>query len=191
MHQIITTEAIVLAKRAVGEASARITLLTREHGLLRAAARSSRVEHSKLRYGLEPLTLARYCLVRGKYEWRLTGVEEPSRGLVAPDALRRRVAGRVAQLVLRLIHGEEASPLLYADIKEGLLLLAGTGPGEVEAVESVLVLRILWRLGYLPHTEALAAFVEGEWSLELSAKALASRSLLVRTINESLQATGL
>lgn len=53
------------------------------------------------------------------------------------------------------------------------------------------MLRVLARLGYLPSTEALAPFVDGEFSVELSAKALESRALLVRTINESLRATGL
>ena len=46
-------------------------------------------------------------------------------------------------------------------------------------------------MGYLPRTQALAQFIEGGYSVELSAEALKSRALLVRAINESLTATGL
>jgi DNA repair protein RecO len=190
MHKIHITEGIVLEKRAVGEASVRVTLLTQELGLLRAAARSTRVPQSKLRYGLETLTMARFCLVRGKHEWRLTGVENPIRAL-GESSRSRATAGRIAQLLLRLVTGEEPFPNLYKDVSEGLALLASPGISAPESIEVVLVLRVLSHLGYLPATPALAPFVESEFSLDLSAKALESKALLVRTINESLRATGL
>jgi DNA repair protein RecO len=196
MHKIHITEGIVLEKRAVGEASVRVTLLTEELGLVRASARSTRVPQSKLKYGLETLTLARFCLVRGKYEWRLTGVELPQRAF-AENSRSRTTAGRIAQLLLRLVTGEEPLPSLYKDVAEGFVLLGGKGDSlalegvALESIEVVLVLRILAHLGYLPRTEALQPFVEQEFSLDLSAKALESKALLVRTINESLKATGL
>ncbi len=189
MHKIHVTEGVVLEKRAIGEASVRVTLLTRELGLLRASARSTRMPQSKLRYGLEVMTLARFCLVRGKYEWRLTGVEAPERAL--GDSRARATAGRIAQLLLRLVTGEEPLPHLYKDVAEGLALLSSPDISTPESIEVVLVLRILSHLGYLPRTEALQPFVESEFSLDLSAKALEAKALLVRTINESLRATGL
>ncbi len=70
-------------------------------------------------------------------------------------------------------------------------LLAEADAAHSDALETVLVLRILSHLGYLPETPTLAQFVEGDISLELSAKALQSRNMLIRTINESLSATGL
>lgn len=189
MHKVHITDALVLRKRGVGEANTLVWLLTPKLGLVRASARSTRVPQSKLRYGLELLTLGRYSLVQGRHEWRLTGAEAHSR--LAPPLVQRRAIGRVTQLVLRLVHGEEPQPALYAAVAEGLPLLAAARPEQVEALECVLVLRILFTLGYLPHTEALSQFVEGDISIDLAAKALASRSLLVRAINESLQATGL
>ena len=192
----------MLRKRGVGEANALVWLLTPELGLVRAQARSTRVPQSKLRYGLEALTLGRYALVQGKYEWRLTSAEAFFR--VRPTA----AVGRVTALLLRLVNGEEPHPELYKTVVEGLSFLARQKPllrrdpvnfsgdpnSSAEAfasLEVVVVLRILAHLGYLPHTEALSQFVEGDISLELSAKALESRSLLIKTINESLSATGL
>lgn len=192
MHKIFVTEGIVLGKRGVGEANTLVSIFTYELGLVRARATSARVEQSKLRYGLETLTEARYSLVRGKHEWKLVGVEDVSRSLMGGEASRRTRAGKIAALLLRLIHGEERVPALYKTVAEGLMAIARTPTQEdADATETVLVLRVLAHLGYLPHTQALSQFIEGEYSVELAAQALKSRSLLIRAINESLIATGL
>ncbi|HUD02755.1 MAG TPA: recombination protein O N-terminal domain-containing protein [Candidatus Paceibacterota bacterium] len=193
MHKIHSTEGLVLAKRGVGEANVRIVLLTEGLGLINASARSSRFEHSKLRYGLEPLTRARFALVRGKAEWRLTGVEQISRDCIGGGSARRQASGRIARLLLRLVQGEEPLVELYRAVREGLLFLAAaTSEQDAQAVECVLVLRVLAQLGYLPHTQELAPFIADTFfSVELAAEAAKSRTLLIRTINESLQSTGL
>ena len=186
MHQIHVTDGLVLGKRGLGEANTQVALLARELGLVRASARSARAEHSKLRFGLEPLTLARYSLVRGKNEWKLVGVEDIAR--LAPS---RRV-GKVARLLLRLVSGEEPSAALFETVVEGLTALSRIEEAHADSLECVLVLRILAHLGYLPHTPELAPFIEQDFfSLELSARIQASRAALIRAINESLSATGL
>jgi len=193
MHKIHNTEGLVLAKRGQGEANVRIALLTEHLGLISASARSSRFERSKLRYGLEPLTRARFALVRGKAEWRLTGVEQISKDCLGKTAPRRTRSGQVARLLLRLVQGEEPLPELYRAVREGLLFLAAAASEQdAQAVECVLVLRVLAHLGYLPHTQELAPFISDSFfSIELAAEAAKSRTLLIRTINESLQSTGL
>ncbi len=192
MYQIHITPGIVLQKRAVGEGSARIAILTRELGLVRARAQSARAEKSKLRYGLELLTEARFSLVKGKQEWRLTGVEGGTR-LVSPSTYARAAAGRVSTLLLRLVAGQEHTPDLFETVSTGLHTLARTGTKEeAEAVEAILVLRVVSHLGYLPNTPELAPFIETDFaSLELSQAAARSKRLLIRAINESLQVSGL
>jgi len=192
MHKVFVTEGVVLGKRGVGEAHTLVSILTYELGLIRGKATSARAEASKLRYGLETLSVGRYAMVRGKAEWKLTGVENISHELAQGGNDRRVRSGKIAKLLLRLIHGEERVPALYKTVVEGLGAIARAATVEdAEAIETVLVLRVLAHLGYLPHVPALAQFIEGEYSVELSAEALKSRSLLVRAINESLIATGL
>lgn len=195
MHKIFVTEGIVLQKRGAGEANTVVALFTRELGLIRVSARSARFEKSKLRYGLETLTTARFSVVRGRYEWRLTGVERHARGPLAPSVstARRAASGRIAKLILRLIHGEEPVPELYALIADGLSHLSrATHQKDADSIECVLVLRVLAKLGYLPETPEIAPFIEKDFfSMELSAEVERSRGLLIRTINESLFATGL
>jgi len=188
MYEISSQEGIVLGRRAAREADFIVDVLT-PAGLLRADARAARAERSKLRYGLEPLTHGRFSLVRGKNSWRLTGVDAVDRRWAAASAPARGAMGRICRLLVRLVQGVEPSPELFRVAVEGFDALARSP--HPESTEVVLVLRILSHLGYLPHTEALAPFIEGGFSIELSAKALESRSLLVRAINESLKATGL
>lgn len=187
MHRLYVTEGIVLGKRGLGEANTLVSILTRELGLVRAKAQSARRERSKLRYGLEPLTKATFSFVRGKYEWKLTGATVVSRELIAQAPADRQAIGRVAKLLLRLVSGEEGNEALYKTAAEGLSALARGAP-----VETILVLRLLAELGYLPRTPELAPFLDADlFSAELAAEAAASRALLIRSINDSLRATGL
>lgn len=193
MTKVVACEGIVLGKRGVGEANTGVLILTDELGLVRAAARSARRDRSKLRYGLEPFTVGRFTFVQGRSEWKYIGGEKLSRELLGAPAAARAAAGRVAKLLMRLIHGEERAPVLFASAREGFVLLAqAQRREEVEALECVLVLRILFNLGYLPKTPELSPFLEdGGFSVALAAEAARSRSALIKTINESLSATGL
>jgi DNA repair protein RecO (recombination protein O) len=197
MHKLFVSDGLVLQKRGAGEANTLVALFTEELGLVRASARSARVERSKLRYGLETLTRARFSMVRGKYEWKLTGVQNVSHEFIAREhsmgAERRQIFGRVMRLLLRLIHGEEPVSELYRTVVNGFsFLLTTETAAEAEAIECVLVLRILASLGYLPDTAALAPFTDSDvFSADLAARAIASRLLLIRAINDSLSATGL
>ncbi len=191
MHDKYITEGIVLGKKGVGEANTLVYILTEELGLVRAKATSSRREASKLRYGLEMLSRARYTFVRGKAEWRLTGVDDASRELISSTVAQRKRLGQVSKLLMRLVLGAEHTPELYKTVREGFMTLAHTEEN-ADSIECVLVLRILAHLGYLPELPALAPFVESDrFSPELAVQAAASRRLLIKLINDSLQATGL
>lgn len=192
MHKLFVSEGIVLGKRGAGEANTLVAILTHEYGLLRASARAARREDSKLRYGLESLSSGTFSFIRGKHEWKLTGMQHVSHKLIAKNTKGRQAAGRVARLLLRLIHGEEHSSALYTTVREGLEALTKVEPEHIENIEVVLVLRILSHLGYLPHTPELEPFIEKDFfSLELASEIKRSRALVVRAINDSLGATGL
>ncbi len=197
MHKLFVSDGIVLGKRGLGEANTLVAILTRELGLVKAVARSARRETSKLRYSIEPLSRGTYSFIRGKHEWKLTGalgIDDPWRSpQVSTEG--RRAAGRIARLLLRLIPGEEESLALYDTVAQGLAALVQASKGNswnAEHIETVLVLRILSHLGYLPQTPELRPFIEEDFfSLELRSEVEASRALLRKAINESLGATGL
>lgn len=192
-HRLIITEGVVLAKRGAGEANTLAVILTEDIGLVQAKAQSARRERSKLRYGLEPLAQGRFSFVRGKHEWKLIGAEQASRAILDAPSQNRSAAGRITRLIMRLVQGEEAATPLFRIMRDGFSLLAiARAKEDIESVECVLVLRILFNLGYLPNTPELAPFInDASLSLELASRAAASRSALVRAINESLSASGL
>jgi hypothetical protein len=130
--------------------------------------------------------------VRGKYDWRLTGVEDVS-SLISSKIKQRRQAGRIAKLLLRLIQGQEGAAPLFDTVRDGLSSLAHTEEeSAAESIEVVLVLRVLAKLGYLPNTPELRPFIETDFfSLELASKARESRRKIIKAINDSLSATGL
>jgi DNA repair protein RecO len=187
MHRVFVSEGIVVGKRGAGEENTLVSILTKELGLVRASARAGRRENSKLRYGLESLTEAKFSFIRGKYEWKLTGAQDILHPFSSAKPVGRQAAGRVARLMLRLIHGEEPSAELYTTVREGFAALA-----RGVDVEAVLVLRILAHLGYLPHTPELQPFIEKDFfSIELAQEVEVSRKALIKAINDSLGATGL
>lgn len=220
MHDVVATRGIVLSKRTVGEANTLVSMLTEDLGVIRGSARSGRLERSKLRYGLEPLTFGTFSLVRGKYEWKITGTQEITSLFVKPpqDSVptpllagldsdrtvgtsasarlvveRRKVAGRISRLLLRLIQGEEPIKDLFDVVSRGLTYIAQTSDlEELAPVEWVLVLRILAQLGYVEEGKGFNVFLENdEFSPEIIEQAKNARVALIRAINTSLAETGL
>lgn len=193
MHEVVTTRGIVLGKRTVGEANTLVSILTEDLGVIRASARSARLEKSKLRYGLESLTFGRFSLVRGKYDWKMTGVQELARPFMNGTLSQRKTAGKIGRLLLRLIQGEEPIKKLFTVVFDGLTYIAKEQDEHtLPYVEAVLVLRILAELGYVEERKGLSVFLEThEFSESVTEQAKNSRSVLIRTINASLAETGL
>lgn len=193
MHDVVATRGIVLSKRTAGEANTLVSILTEELGVVRASARSARLERSKLRYGLEPLTQGRFSLVRGKHEWKITGTQGLSRPFLKASVSQRKTVGRIGRLLIRLIQGEEPVRELFAVISEGLSYIAGESDEEnLQYIEAVLVLRILAQLGYVEGGKGLEVFLDSStFSPALIEQVKKMRPLIIRTINSSLAETGL
>lgn len=193
MHDVVSTRGIILSKRTVGEANTLVSILAEDLGVIRASARSARLERSKLRYGLETLTQGRFSLVRGKYEWKLTGTQELSRPLLHASVSKRKAAGKIGRLLIRLIQGEEPVPELFDIVSHGLTYIAQEINEEtLPYIEAVLVLRIIAQLGYVEEKKELGIFLDtNTFSEDLIEQAKKSRPLLIRSINTSLAETGL
>lgn len=194
MHHIYHTEAIVLSARAVGEADRLLSCYTRELGLIRARARGVRNLRSKLRYALVPLAIIEADFVEARGGWRLTSARPgiPWRTLLRERG-KRTVAAGVANLLSRLVHGEERNEALFLDIREGLLFIDRLNdPDALRDAEILLVLRLLAALGYWGEREEARQFLRaGIWSeLPLAAAGQMRRTLLAE-INRALKETQL
>ena len=159
-YHIYTTKGIILSARPLREADRIYSILTRDLGLLRASAIGVRKEVSKLRGSLEPISISKISLVRGKEYWRITSAEIVEPVPPAPEVMRPMA------LLEKLVQGESVNTELF-DAVEGALVSSETS---LEMFEVRLASQILFHLGYLK-----------EEDLGLDKKAL------VRAINEGIE----
>lgn len=189
MRHKYDTTGIILARSPLGEASAYITLLTPQLGLLRARAQSVRKPGAKLAHALTTYAESELVLVRGKEGWRISGAvlsENWFKKLQESGACH--VAARVVGLLLRLVAGEAHDAELYPVMRGFLGALSNAKEELFEPLELLAVLRILSTLG-LDAGEIPGDF--GDFSTPLLESVIAKRSDIIGRINQGIAASGL
>lgn len=193
MYQKYHTEAIVLGSRESGEADRTMFLLTRDFGLVPARASAARSEKSKMRYALQHYSRSSVSLVKGKHGWRVAGAT--AQKIATGDIRGVATFGRIAELVLRLVHGEEASAYLFdalAEAQSALMQKYGSQTAVFPMVEIVCVARVLFALGYISN-EALdaALFTHTAYTGESLLEAETMKDKLLASINRAIAETQL
>ena len=188
-HHIYQTEAFVIDSNSYREADKIITLFTKDLGLLQARAIGVRLLQSKLRYSLQDFSYAKVSLVRGRELWRLTSAGSAF-NLVSEISPESFVFARALSLIKRLVHGEEKNENLWTTLFTALNFLKVQEISTInpEYIEWVLVLRILFALGYVaPRKETEAFLKDFEWSPALIQNAPGSKKFILSSINEALK----
>jgi recombinational DNA repair protein (RecF pathway) len=176
-----------------------------------AVAQGVRLGVSKLRYHTQDFAYATFSLVRGKEVWRLIGATPIEDNDTVVDEVQSNTKdvkheveilhARVFSLLKRLLHGEEANESLFSILVgfREYIKTVDIDPVDIEYIECIVVLRILYVLGYVEHTSKentdLAVFFSDrtltEWSPDMLARMKQIRPLAVRIINEGLKASQL
>ena len=198
-HHIYETDAFVLSALPHGEASRYMVLYTREFGLVRATAQGLRELKSKLRYSLQPYSLSVVNLVHGRSGWRIVNArlaknyftEFDGGRLPAGRQARRLVLARACLLLRRMLAGEERNGELFDSFTEGLAFLETTAEEQLPNAELILVLRILYHLGYIGKSPLSERLVKSPWGEEVLSEAARERRVLLNSVNESLQSSHL
>lgn len=190
MYQKYSTDALVLRSREQGEADKVFALYTADFGLVWARASSVRAESSKMRAALQSCSRAQVSLVKGKRGWRLAGavadVSAVSRNPASVAAF-----ARAAELILRLVAGEERNQYLFDSLAEAQEALY-RDTTDAASVEIVCVARILFALGYLS-AEALETtlFAHTSYGLPHLEEAGQKKDALIAFINRAISETQL
>lgn len=183
MRHKYETTALVLARTPLKESAALVTLLSEEFGLVRARAEGLRKPGAKLAHALQTLDRCSVTLVRGKEGWRLSGAILEESWFKKLSRTERLRAGRVAGLLLRLVHGEANDPSLFVLFTDFLEVLPELTEEAQDAAEIMTALRILAVLGLdtgiLPQTTAYEP-LQPEYRREL-----------VTRVNRGIGASGL
>jgi len=131
---ILKTEAVVMKGWKLRETSMILALYTRDYGKIKVVAKGARDPKSKFKGCLEPLT----CLNVVFYDKKNRDLQLLSQAdLVDPhvhiigDVIKTTLALSVAELVHRVIEGEEANPELF-DLMTGVIAAIDKGTGFLE-----------------------------------------------------------
>jgi DNA repair protein RecO (recombination protein O) len=207
-YAVHTTPGLIIGSKPYGEAGKVLSIFTRDFGLVAATAQGIRLEKSKLRYHAQDFELGSFSLVRGKEFWRLTSAAAMSEAHEPADVHGRdsdplslmradvELKVRIASLLKRLLHGEEANPSLFACVESCMRFLDGATYESDDALtaeraktlESLVVLRILHSLGYIGSVPELDGHLEpGELSVGLLDSLAPKREEMNRHINTALR----
>ncbi|MDQ3089974.1 MAG: DNA repair protein RecO [bacterium] len=193
-YHVYTAKGIILRERPLKEADLSLKILTRELGLITAIATGLRKGNSKRRPPLTELSLSDVSLVRGKRDWRVTSA---SLEINAYNALKnnRKILLSVARalfLVENLVQGEEKHPELFNTLYEFITFgFTENLSGLEEIFESILVARILSKLGYLSEKEFPEIIFNDEVTKELFEKNITLNKSLILAINKGIRESGL
>lgn len=155
-HTIYQTEGIILAKNDFGEADSCLTIFTEKFGKINAVAQGVRYLKSKLRYNLEKFSYSRLGLVLGKTSngpiWRIVDAEEKlplNNFRKEPEKLK--IFSHIANLLNRMVQGEEKNAVLWQETKNTLLTLnrKELSQKDFNNIEISLFFCILAELGYI------------------------------------------
>ncbi|MFA5933804.1 MAG: DNA repair protein RecO [Candidatus Paceibacterota bacterium] len=190
MHHIYHTHAFVLGNTNTGEANKFLTLFTRELGVVSAHVQGVRHLRSRLRFSLQDFSYAKVDLVRGKEIWRVTSAGKINEHeAILHNHEKRMFVANIFNLLRRLCPGEEVHEALYDDVQGMFTFLENESiPNEaLDQAEIILVLRILYHLGYIAHGERTKDFILSPYSLELITSASTEKQSIVREINTALR----
>jgi DNA repair protein RecO len=194
MYQIYTTEAIIIKSTPTGEANRLYFLLTRDLGFIKASAQGVRLEKSKLKSHLQDFCTVHASLIKGKEMWRIISVETIDQKPFAKNPDKLLVVKNIFSLLLRLLHGEEKNEGLFDSVYAFYNFIShhDISKDNLKNLEIIVVLRILYHLGYLKQSFDLEAYAQGsDLSDELLSTFQDKKKLAITEINAALHETSL
>lgn len=193
MYAIYTTPGFIIESRPKGEAGRLLSIFTRDMGLVRATAQGIRLEKSKLRYHAQEYSFGEFSFVRGKEYWRLTNASVDAGHMIGQirSVDRQELVARIALVLRRLLHGEEAHAELFGHIQSAFDILnvsKSLTPEEMQMLESLIMFRLVRSLGYVGSVESLGRQVtEDSMTIELVRSVMGQRKTLNAHINKALR----
>jgi len=193
-YNLYNTEGIIIGGQDIGEADRVFSILTKEFGRLDILSQEVRLLKSKLRYHLKLFSYGRFSFVGTKNFWRLTDAEE----LLTFDDIYKNpaklfVAAGIANLLNRMLRGQERDIMLWQEVKQALLFLEKEKfvPAELKRLKLLAGLRILHHLGYIGDTASRLKLSLGQWDKQTLEKIKDSEEKISQEINKAIKASHL
>ncbi len=188
MYHIYTTPSIILHREPSGD-SAYYCLLTKDLGLIYARAQGVRGVKSRLKGALQEFSYSTVAFVHGKAGWKITtAIPERNFFTETKDTQVRKILAHISNTLIRLIPGEEKSPLIFSIIEKGFIQLV-EGCFDSSSIEVLILARLLHLLGYLASDTITALLFENysDFSDPLLSHTTIHKTVIIRTINTGLK----
>jgi DNA repair protein RecO len=192
-YHIYTTDGIILKRAPYGEANLMLYILTEDLGLIVASAQAVRKLSSKLRGAIQEYTLALVSCVKGKNGWRITNASAKEDLFPQVSSSGRKVVAQIVSVLLKMIPGEAPHPEIFRTVKTGFEHLKEIPEKNIPNFECLIVLRILYHLGYVVSDSDTEKFLynTNEWNENLFNQISAQKREVVGLINKALEASQL
>ncbi len=150
-----------------------------------ATARSVREEKSKQRFALQDFSLIKVSLVQGKTGWRIGSVEA-SRNYYLEASTRdsRVVVTEAVRLLRRLLQGEEVDSTVFVETTTALDIMV-TKDSSIKNLIDIFTLRVLYRLGYVAHSEVVELWLNDDSYISAPPLSKAARKVIDKGLNAS------
>lgn len=188
-YHIYTTEGVILKRAPFGEANLLLYILTADLGLILASARSARVSASKLRPALQEYAHVTVSCVKGKGGWKVTNVASIDNYFFDSPEYTHKVLAQVVTLLIKMMPGEASQPVVFSLIKSAFSELKNVEKESLENFEMLVVLRVMFELGYVAKNELVGSFIENKsiWLHEVLGKVSKNRNEILGIINKGIK----
>ncbi len=188
-YHIYTTEGIILKRTTFGEANLMLYILTQDLGLIIASARSARVSASKLRPALQEYTRVTVSCVKGKGGWKVTNVAHIKNYYFDSPKYTHKVLAQVVSLLIKMMPGESVNKNIFDLVDSAFSELKNINNDDLESFETVVVLRILFELGYVARDGQTEKILENSknWNKDIILDVTNNRRGIVSVINNALK----
>ncbi len=188
-YHIYSTEGIILKRIPQGEASATFYILTEKFGLIIASARSVRVMVSKLRPALQEFENINLSCIKGKNGWKVTNVVSLGSYFFESQDFAKKILAQISSFLMRTITGELPHPKIFETVKSGFEFLRTLNKKEVSNFEVLIMLRILFELGYVEKNPDIRIYLDDltKWSTGLLEKIEENKLETIAIINKALK----
>lgn len=184
-YQTYITDAVVITSFDSNFADKSYLLFTKTAGMIYASAKSVREERSRQRFALQDFSVITVSLIKGKTGWRIGSVQ--SEGNFFSEAQERSIRGsvvRVCKILRRFVAGEEPNSELYDEVFLGLTHLSRSDISNRTLIEEVLITRLLYSLGYIAYTPALALILDTPLAPLLVSAVPESMLILLKSVTD-------
>jgi DNA repair protein RecO (recombination protein O) len=188
-YHIYTTDGIILKRSAFGEANILLHILTLDFGLILASARSARLATSKLRPALQEYSLVNISCIKGRNGWKITNVLEKKNFYFCNKIYQHRILSQISLVLQKMIPGESPHQEIFSTTKNAFDFLESLQDEESKNLEILLVLRILFLLGYVGDIDYARYFLMDtkKYDKEILERVEKDKNNLISLINKALK----